>query len=839
MAENSSRDRDLVLPNNQFAFILDETKGHIMTYVGPHKTSLSMTDRPVIFRDRKFAKTDLDGAVQEFTSAEEGSYVVLENPAESKEQQSPSVGMANVLPKLKHGRKINLAGPISFALWPGQIARVIPGHQLRSNQYLIVRVYNEEEAKANWTKAVMKRQTAQSSLPPSGEKTEKPAGEDKTSTLMVDAMPDLTMGKLIIIRGTEVSFYMPPTGIEVLPEKPNGYVRDAVTLERLEYCILLDENGNKRFVKGPDVVFPSPTETFVEKNGEKKFRALELNEAMGLYVKVIADCKDENGTERKAGEELFITGKEQKIYFPCPEHALIRYGDRLIHYAVAIPAGEARYVLDKKTGKVDKVVGPKMFLADPRTQVIILRELDEKTTQLIYPGNAEAAAHNKKLHNMSAAEGLDYVPDDRARALHPGSTGKSSLRAVEAASLMSEDFTRKTGYTPPRTITLDTKYDGAVTVNVWTGYAVMVVGKTSQRRVVVGPETVLLDYDETLEVLSLSTGKPKTTDKLERTVYLRVKHNQVSDIVSAVTKDMVNVDLKLSYRVNFESDSQNWFNVENYVKFLTDHMRSLIRNAIKRVGIEEFNNNAVSMVRDTVLGVKVGDADRVGRNFLENGMRVYDVEVLEVKIGDNKIADMMAAAQHESVKMAIELAQQEQRLSATKRTQQIERELSVVRSETLQQQLDLRAKEQAKTHEVTMASITADAAAAGAKKKNEALLQSLIDEMAKAQLAREKASSDQRLSVSKAEMDQRMEELKVEAATTVEKAKAVSGDLALALNNLADKDLMAKACETMAPMAMLGGKSVVDVLQNLFAGSKFDGIFSKLTGGNGARAEGR
>jgi hypothetical protein len=42
-------------------------------------------------------------------------------------------------------------------------------------------------------------------------------------------------------------------------------VRDAVTLERLEYCILLDENGNKRFIQGPAVVFPAPTETFVER----------------------------------------------------------------------------------------------------------------------------------------------------------------------------------------------------------------------------------------------------------------------------------------------------------------------------------------------------------------------------------------------------------------------------------------------------------------------------------------------------------------------------------------------------------------------------------------------
>jgi hypothetical protein len=52
---------------------------------------------------------------------------------------------------------------------------------------------------------------------------------------------------------------------------------------------LLDQNGDKRYVKGPDVVFPKPTETFIENKGQKVFRALELNENMGIYIKVIAD----------------------------------------------------------------------------------------------------------------------------------------------------------------------------------------------------------------------------------------------------------------------------------------------------------------------------------------------------------------------------------------------------------------------------------------------------------------------------------------------------------------------------------------------------------------------
>ena len=58
------RERDLVLAPNEYAFISDETKGNINVYVGPHKTSLANTDRPVIFNpenkrfERRCARQD-------------------------------------------------------------------------------------------------------------------------------------------------------------------------------------------------------------------------------------------------------------------------------------------------------------------------------------------------------------------------------------------------------------------------------------------------------------------------------------------------------------------------------------------------------------------------------------------------------------------------------------------------------------------------------------------------------------------------------------------------------------------------------------------------------------
>src|SRR5262249_36761351 len=150
--------------------------------------------------------------------------------------------------------------PVSFALWPGQMVRIIQGHHLRSNQYLLVRVYDEDAAKANWGSAVIKPQATASEDAESGE-------EGRGALIPAE---QLAMGNLLVIRGTDVSFYIPPTGVEVVPDASGSYTREAVTLERLEYCTLLDENGDKTFVRGPAVVFPRPTETFVERDGVHK-----------------------------------------------------------------------------------------------------------------------------------------------------------------------------------------------------------------------------------------------------------------------------------------------------------------------------------------------------------------------------------------------------------------------------------------------------------------------------------------------------------------------------------------------------------------------------------------
>ena len=715
---------DLILPQGTFVYIQEGATGLVQVAVGPYKESIGEIDKIVVFdeKSRKFVPSnDFEQAIQVARSADEGQYIVLINPSEPKEGEPkfPNRGKNPTTIALKTGSKVNIPGPATFPLWPGQIGKVLDGHNLKYNEYLIVRVYNEEQAKLNLANSIVKATEGQGKKPKS-----------------LIAEEDLVTGKLLVIKGTDVSFYIPPTGIEVVSHD-GSYVRKAVTLERLEYCILLDQNGDKRYLKGPAVVFPKPTEEFLEQDGKKKFKALELNDNMGIYLKVIADY-EEDGRQYKTGEELFITGKEQKIYFPREEHAIIKYDDRVMHYAVAITGGEARYVLNKETGEITLFVGPKMFIPDPRKEVIVKRVLDEKSVKLWFPDSIDAAQHNKQLEAEMNQNGMLGELGGRSNA-YVTDRGFSKANKVYASSLnMADEMSRKGTFTKPRTLTMDSKYEGAVTINVWPGFAVQIVKKTGEREVVVGPKVRLLEFDETLEVLELSTGKPKSDNVLMKTVYLQTENNIVSDIIEAETKDLVDVKIRLSYRVNFTGDNKKWFNVSNYVKLMTQHLRSIVRNKVKKINIEEFNNNAADILRDTVLGPAEEGKKRPGKTFEENGMNVYDIEVLNITIGDTEISYFLKDYQKHIVQQNLQINKLQKDLENTKKEELIKRSILEETQNTDKVRASIN-KEKIET------AIALDLLKANAEKEK----QLAVDEVAKMVLEMQKLNDAHKLEVEK------------------------------------------------------------------------------------------
>ena len=832
------QDQDLVVTPGQFCYLLDQTKGNIDALVGPFKTSLSATDAAVRWNNttKTFDVCSQSEAKSCFATASEEDYIVLENP--SSNNSHPAKGTRTATVDLSMGHKIVIPGPCSFALYPGQVCFTFSGHILRSNQYLLARVYNDIEAIKYWTSSIVKT----------------PEGTEATLET-----PHLHMGQLLIIKGTNASFYIPPTGIEILADENGDFIRNAETLERLEFCVLLNESGDKRYVVGPAVVFPEPTETFVQQGASRKGRALELNPISGVYVKVIAEYT-ENGHIYTPGEELFITGKESSIYYPRPEHSLIAYNNQIIHYAVAIPGGEGRYVLNRMTGDVRIEHGPSMFLPDPRTEVVVRRILSDSEVVLLYPGNNEALDHNRMLRQSSQVNAQD-VPmasmtlsediDTTFRSARRGTTAsmptaagsRSTLRGSSgmmsspgasasisnvsyAATISSAEsaaealvggavLQRKTTNTPPRTITLDTKYDGVVGVDVWTGYAALFVRKNGDRRVVVGPKTVLLEYDERPIAFELSTGTPKTDTKKLKTGFLRVINNSVSDRVTVETLDAFQADITLRYHLNFtvqddvftDESPTIWFNTENYVQFLAERTRSMIRREAKRHTVRYLRDNAIDIVRDLILGKSVEESERPGRTFDENGMYIFDLDV-ETPIIQGDVDKALRQKEHETLRMSLELDQQEKVLIHETRLGEIKRKLAEVDAETKALTNQLALADLSRVLSESLARVSNEERIQEVRLERRSDQQSHLDFISTSELARERAEHALELSTERSHAETSVYEIQ-------SRATAITPQLTEVLQRLGDEAVLEKIAASMAPLSILGGGSVLDILKGL------------------------
>ena len=805
--------RDVILSTNEFCFLQSKTNGSIKSHVGPTTVTISQQEVLVVFdpASKKFREvTDLEKAKQLFTSAPEGWYVILKNPM--PDNQHPKAAQANETPgDPLIGTKINIPGPTSFALYPGQMAKTVRGHKLRSNQYLLARVYDADAAKAGMENATV--------VDAEGKEVDQKSNE-------------YFVGQLLVIKGTEVSFYIPPTGIEVIAQENGDYVRDAVTLERLEYAILKDEDGEKRYVHGPAVVFPKPTETFVEANPKKhtvKFRAFELSPISGIYVKVIADYKDEQGKEHKAGEELFITGKDQMIYYPRPEHAIIDYNGKYMHHAIAIPKGEGRYIMDRLKGTIKTVKGPQMYLADPRTEVVVLRKLSDKECELFYPDNEEVLNFNRGISEREVEKWAKAgkMEQEALNTFYSTADVTKNLAAFE----MNANISRGTSYTKPRSITLDTKYDGVVGINIWTGYAVNVVSKDGSREVVVGPQTRLLDYDETLEALHLSTGKPKTTDNILSTGYLRVENNKISDIIKVQTSDFVDVEIKVSYCVDFlEEYKDKWFSVDNYVKFLCDRQRSLLKREVKKYTIQEFYNNSTDICRNILLNISDETKDNglpFGRFFEDNGMLVKDVEILSVHI-EASVARMLEEHQNEIIAKTLELSDAEAKINVVTKLAEVRKKELDLQNQNDMYELELANERKNKRIQYEEQQNALKRATIAAEKQAQKDLQPILDEIAKAQIAREKEENSIQIEKEKAEL-QLDKARKASYAAMVEKIMgSISEDLVAALNAKANSEMLETVTGAMSPYAISEDTSVADVTNKLLRGTSLEGIIDKM-----------
>ncbi len=123
------------------------------------------------------------------------------------------------------------------------------------------------------------------------------------------------------------------------------------------------------------------------------------------------------------------------------------------------------------------------------------------------------------------------------------------------------------------------------------------------QRVIIGPCVTLLGYEETLTSVLLSTGTPKSDAEPLRTCFLRVGGNRVTDVITVETLDFVAISVRVSLSVTFLPEQKDrWFNHENYIQVLVDHLRSIVRSRCRTLSLSALWPQIPAVVRDTILG---------------------------------------------------------------------------------------------------------------------------------------------------------------------------------------------------------------------------------------------
>ncbi|MFZ2975954.1 MAG: hypothetical protein WA055_05005 [Candidatus Moraniibacteriota bacterium] len=601
-------------------------------------------------------------------------------------------------------------------------------------------------------------------------------------------------------------------------------VRKAVVLGPTEFCVLFDEDGKPRTHKGPGRVFPGPYDIFrIEGSRNRIYDAYHLREDRGLLLRVVADkisrtdlikqlpegsAKSLEGKETyEKGDEIFIGGFDAYLV-PSNSIEVINPETRQPHIgndhsevyvqSIGVDQKSGVYVASVATGNVKLEKGEKKLLLDPRKEKHIKRRIP------------------REMWNLIIAKGEAHKATDQ--------------RMVE---------------TP-----------WALSVIIPNNEAALVTGKDS-RRVVVGPRTELLGYEEWLEVLTLSKGRPKLEESILETCFLRVTGNRITDQIELETSDFVRIKIDVCYGVEFEGKTQEemakWFNHINYVMLLCNNLRSRLKLAARKISLKNLYPDIPDFVRNTILGEKPTRAEegkethRPGLKFDENNMLVNEVEVLSVTIPDSEIATAIVEQNRTIIKGEMEVATSKANLESAKAKDAIDEEISMIQIEKADRDKETGLKVAKSQHEVEKKKKELAHQINKLIQENQAAIDKAMETATnvKAELVRTRESDDAKAMIARdgekhkkiIEFRTALKEIQIalidaESNADVARLGAVQNGLIEALEGLGNKELATALAKNLpqatGSLGLLLGQGGLDAVLKMVKGTKLEGAINAL-----------
>lgn len=890
------------VPRRHFLWSLNESSGEVITHIGPTEFTPSANDRAVIQTRSGAYEQPPATAAQPYVMARDGEYMVLRNPLEGAKDGSNGtfVPGANKEKELRLGSTKMIPGPCGFPLWPGQSVEVRHAHKLDANEYLLVEVVGELDERAPYARVVreaaglssavidsgegeIEGETAEKGastslkigqrivihgrhthlfIPPSGIEVvptyEESASDDddddsvdesavkslrqeaklecrKLMTLVANGMnkrefsvlknelrhrQDLASGERAIILtaldATHEQYRSTRRKSHVRSQRESNdmYARRAVVLGPKNFCFLFDADGNPRIVRGPARVFPGPYDTFLKRGSRRRsYDAFELSEQQALWLRLISPINREELAEHLPGVELtqarydagheFIIQGKPTVFFPFIQAEVINPNtgephvgnnhDDVIINAIGIDQQSGIYVRDQRTGMISMVRGETSYLIDPRYEEHVHRTVPTE-------------AWNRWIG----------VNESHKLVVSPVST------------------------------------PWAISVTVPNKEAVLVTGPKG-RRVEIGPRDILLDYEEELVTLKLSQGVSKNGHEQLKTCFLRIEGGRFADTFEVESQDVVRLRLKLGFAGRFEGEPERWFAFEDPVKLLADTVRARVREVASTKPVAELRRNATAMVREALF------VEGEPLRFAENGMVLEQVDVLAVEIANGTLASLFAAVQTEAVKLELESEKAQRQLEATQRKEVIDGEENTILITMAERRAQVEIAEAESTHRTKQRQMELiiererikdahEREIAAARKAAELERARLEAEAKRAKRAADAATeSEARALLDARDQEHREAMARIERETAQSlaeadaiKLQAIQAELVGALQSASDSVVMKAAAENMNLVALLGGRSPMELFEQVLRGTPLERTARVMRGrsnGNGHAPE--
>ena len=209
---------------------------------------------------------------------------------------------------------------------------------------------------------------------------------------------------------------------------------------------------------------------------------------------------------------------------------------------------------------------------------------------------------------------------------------------------------------PTRVVTLRAPYNSAVQLYDF---------KERKKRVVFGPDLVMLAPEEEFTVLSLSGGTPKVPHKI-KALTLMLGPDFMTDIVTVETSDHARLQLKLSYNWNFEIDhsdlaaADRLFAVPDFVGDCCKAIAGRVRSVVAATPFDAFHKASATLIREAIFGRDANGSIQNRFTFPANSLSISNIDIQSVEPVDHRTRDSLM----KSVQLAIEITTKSQEARA-------------------------------------------------------------------------------------------------------------------------------------------------------------------------------